>query len=502
MREVELKLAVPGSFVMPPLFNDRLGITEVDELPELDMRTTYYDTADLRLARSGVTLRYRTGEEGGARWTLKLPVLGEGMTIRDEQHFSGAPHRVPADAQDLVTAYVRAAPLASVASIRTRRHRWLLKTADAAELAEVVDDEVSVVDDGQVVGRFRELEVEARLLDKKGIERVAALLTEAGAMASEPIPKFVRALGSKATAPADVPRELDVSPSAPAGRAVQAALAADLARLIAHDPGVRLGVDDEAVHQMRVATRRLRSDMRTFAPLIEPEWAGPIVDELKWLGKALGAVRDVDVLIEEFERSGADFRDSLDPLFDHLTARRAAARDALVADLRSDRYKALLDRLVEAVAAPAFTPRSQRACAEELPVLVAGAWRNLARAGRGLRETDSDKTWHKVRIRAKRARYAAEAVAPALASSNSKDATRFAKACAKVQGVLGELQDAVVAIGVIDEIASAHPRSGRLNVALGRLIERQATRRGRARARFPKAWKKLDSEKNLRWLPS
>jgi CHAD domain-containing protein len=502
MREVELKLAAPGSFVVPPLFNDGLGITDVDELPELDMRTTYYDTTDLRLARSGVTLRYRTGEEGGPRWTLKLPVAGEDMTIRDEQHWAGDPGSVPAAAEDLVTPFVRSARLAEVASIRTRRHRWMLKSATASELAEVVDDEVSVFEDGRVVGRFRELEVEGRRLQKKGLEQIAALLTEAGARAAEPIPKFVRALGAKATAPGDVPAELTVAPTDPSGRAVQAALAAGLGRLIAHDPGVRLGEDIEAVHQMRVATRRLRSDMRTFAPLVEKEWADLITDDLKWLGKSLGRVRDIDVLTEGFRDSGGDLRNQLEPLFDHLAAQHSKARGELLSALRSERYRALLDRLVEAVAAPAFTPRSQRPCAEELPGLVEGAWRKLARAGRRLRPTDADRDFHKVRIRAKRARYGAEAVAPALRSSDSKDAKRFAQACAGVQSVLGEMQDAVVALDLIDEIVPEHPHDVRLGLALGRLVERQAARRDAARAGFPGAWKKVDKKKNLRWLPA
>lgn len=502
MREVEVKLAAPGSFVMPPLYNDRIGVTGVDELPALDMRTTYYDTTDLRLARSGVTLRYRRGEDGGPRWTLKLPVTGQDMTIRDEQHWPGNSNHIPVEATDLVTAYARLAPLRPVSSIRTRRYRWLLKGADDSELAEVVDDEVSVFDDGHVVGRFRELEVEARQMERGGLDRIAGLLTEAGAMAAEPIPKSVRALGVRATGPADVPIDLKVGPSDPAGRAVQAAFAAGLRRLIAHDAGVRLGEDIEAVHQMRVATRRLRSVVRTFAPLIESTWADPIKDDLKWLGGLLGAVRDIDVLQEEFEARGDDLRAHLGPLFEHLDVGRRGAREQLLDALRSERYKDVLERLVEAVAAPAFTPRSQRPCAEELPELVEDEWRKLARAGRALGPDDPDTSYHKVRIRAKRARYAAEAVAPALADSQSKDASRFAKAAARVQGVLGQMQDAVVATEFIHKIADEHPRSGRFSLALGRLMERQVRRRDEARAAFPSAWSALDRKRNLRWLPA
>ena len=162
MREVELKLAVHGSFVMPSLVDEDLGIAVVEELPDLDMRTTYYDTQDLRMARNGITLRYRTGEDEGSRWTLKLPVPGEDGTAHEERHLSSSPSLVPEQARDLVAAYVRSASLSAVASVRTRRHRWSLRDGDGTELCEVVDDEVSVVEGSKIVSRFREMEVEAR----------------------------------------------------------------------------------------------------------------------------------------------------------------------------------------------------------------------------------------------------------------------------------------------------------------------------------------------------
>ena len=73
-------------------------------------------------------------------------------------------------------------------------------------------------------------------------------------------------------------------------------------RLIENDPGVRIGEDDEAVHQARVATRRMRSDLRTFAPLLDEGWSTPLRDELRWLGDALGEVREADVLMLRLRR--------------------------------------------------------------------------------------------------------------------------------------------------------------------------------------------------------
>jgi CHAD domain-containing protein len=500
MRELEVKLAAPSSFVMPPLFNDRVGVAHVDELPRLETTTTYFDTADLRLARSGVTLRYRVGEAEGPRWTLKLPVRGEDMTVRDEQHFAGSPDSIPDEARDLVTAYARSGALESVSSIVTRRYRWLLRSTEGLDLAEVVDDEVSVVDDGRIVGRFRELEVEDRRMGRSGLEHIATVLKDAGATASEPIPKSVRALGVRATGPSDVPAVIEVGPTHPSGRVAQAAFAAGLQRLIANDAGVRLGEDDEAVHQMRVATRRLRADLRTFSPLLQQTWAEPIGAELKWLGKVLGAVRDFDVLIQEFNSRADDLREDLDKLYEYVAARRTQARDALLDALRSERYATLLDHLVEAVAAPAFTSLSQAQSGELLPGLVEKTWQKLARAGRGLNPEDTFTAYHRVRIKAKRARYAAEAVVPALDGSTSNDARSFAKATAKLQDDLGELQDAVVAIDLLKSVALENSENTLLNLSLGRLIEREAQRRDRARSEFPRLWKKIDKKRKTKWL--
>ena len=500
MREVELKLAVHGSFVMPDLASDNLGIAAAEDLPRLETRTTYYDTDDLRLARHGITLRHRTGEEGGPRWTLKLPVPGEDLTAHDEVSFHAPASRVPDEARNLVTAFVRAAPLGAVASIRTRRDRWMLLGVDGEELAEVVDDVVSVYEGRRVLGRFRELEIEGRTLDRTGLEGVSALLQEAGATAAEPIPKVVRALGSRATGEADVPHDIPVDPGDPSGRAVQAALANGLYRLILHDPVTRVGSDPEGVHQMRVATRRMRSDLRTFEPLIVHEWATELRAELKWLGDVLGAVRDLDVQQTRLGKTAGDLRADVHPLFEDISTRHEAARAALLTELNGERYVALLDRLVEAIHTPTLTPLAEKSCEDQLPAVVARPWGKLEKAARKLRRKSPDEALHKVRIRAKRTRYAAEAVAGALPPSESKAATRLAKRCSDVQDVLGDFQDAVVAAGVIEELGRRHRQSGPLNFALGRMAEREYKLAQQKRAEFPGVWASVAKNKNLEWL--
>jgi len=498
MRELELKLSVDDPFVTSAALRpDGVEIAGMEELPPLDLRATYYDTPDLRLARHGVTLRYRTGEDDQSGWHLKLPVHdGDGAT-REELHFEGQAGSVPLAARDLVTAYVRASEVSPVARLRTRRRRWCLRAADGSDLAELVDDRVSVIKHGQVVERFRELELEARALDRPALDRIAAMLQDAGASAPQPVPKVVRALGSKATLPPDVVGPSRLSPREPAAYAVQAAIARGVQRIVENDPGARLG-EVEPVHQMRVGARRLRSDLRTLAPLVEKEWSDGLRSELQWLGRALGEVRDLDVM-EELLRAGSRDLGAIEPLFEHIDEQHLVARASLLNALRSERYVELLERLVGAAAGPSLTAAAWEPAGEALPPLTANAWRKLVKKARALRPEDPDEDFHRVRILAKRTRYAAEAVAPAL-GKRGKTASLFARRAAGVQGVLGALQDSVVARELIEEAAGARPGDGAFGLAAGRLLERQQRAAGEARPKYRKAWRKLDRRKLRKWM--
>ncbi len=498
MRELELKLAVDDPFVTPalPPGGDVAGM---EELPALDLRATYYDTHDLRLARNGVTLRFRTGEGDDSGWTLKLPMLGDDGASRDELHFDGSGGRIPRSAQDLVTAFVRSAPLAPAARLQTRRRRWRLRGSDGKDIAELVDDRVSVTKEGRVVERFRELEIESHGIDRPALDRIAATLEDAGASPPEHVPKAVRALGSKAKLPPDVVPPEGLSPRDPAAHAVQGAIAASVLRILSNDPGSRLG-DVEPVHQMRVGARRLRSDLRTFAPLVDEEWADRLRDELRWLGQVLGQVRDLDVMSARLHSAAEDLGRDIDPLYGHLEEQHLVARASLLNALRSPRYVKLLDDLVEATRAPVLTDAAREPAGEALPPLAGAAWRRLERAAASLSEDDPDERYHRVRIRAKGARYAAEAVAPAL-GEHCEPARHFAARAAKVQDVLGEAQDASVAAALLEEVAAARPSDGAFNLAAGRLVEREQRARTDARDRFPRAWRKLNRKKLRKWLP-
>ena len=445
-----------------------------------------------------MTLRYRSGEGDDPIWTIKLPIRATPILEREEVPFHATSRSVPDEVRNLVTAYIRSKNLRPVATLRTKRRRWLLKNADAQDLAELVDDEVSVLENRRVVARFREIEVEKRAASKEQLKKIAEALRDAGASNAEPIPKVVRALGARATAPSDLVEVADLSPEDPSSRVIEASIATAAQRLIRNDPVARIGNDPEGVHQMRVATRRLRSDLKTFKSLLKPEWLKPLLVELKWLADELGSVRDLDVLQENLRNASEDLEPAIKPLFDSIAERTDRARAALMDALVTNRYRSLLDTLVAAPGSKIFTIESLAPC-RELPKLLRPMWKVIAAEGRVLDRSDNQDKWHSVRIRCKRIRYASEAIAPALGSDKT-EATRFARQVADVQEVLGVYQDSVVAQETIAKLAEGRPDDGPFYVAIGRLLERQSVNGARARARFPKAWGKLDRKKNLRWL--
>ncbi|MEA2687048.1 MAG: hypothetical protein QOE93_2243 [Actinomycetota bacterium] len=496
-REREAKLGAWTGFALPDLDGVLEGVT-AQALPVRKLDATYFDTADLRLARWGASLRFRAGD--GTGWTVKLADGDDGPAlVRRELTFQGeASLKVPAEVASLVRAYARSAPLRPAARLRTVRRGLALLDADGRRLAEVVDDEVSVYEGRRLASRFRELEVEVEPESSPALlEAVVKALRAAGAGKVEPIPKVVRALGARASAPAELVEEKP-APDATAGDVVRSAIASSVIRILRHDAGVRIGDDPEDVHQARVGTRRLRSDLQTFESLLDPDWLAELVVELKWLGGALGAVRDADVLLERLRRQIASL-DAADAgggatIIRRLVQQREVARDALLAAMAGPRYVALLDRLVDAAQNPVLLPEADAKATEVLPSLVLRPWKKLDKAVKELDDPPPDEQLHATRIRAKRCRYAVEAVAPMI----GKQAKRLAAAVAELQGVLGDHQDAVVAEGWLREAAAEPGVSG---LVAGELIALQRIEAEEHRQAWWAAWRQAKDPKLRKWLP-
>jgi len=488
--EREAKLQAPAGFRVPDLGGD--GLVATEQKPQR-LVTVYVDTPDLRIARWGSSLRHRQGEG----WTVKLPSPTNGsQLVRTEVNFEGDDARkLPTAAADLVRAYVRGQELAPVARLQTVRRGVEIGDDVGRRLAVVTDDEVSVMDGRRVASRFRELEVE---LDPEADDDLSEILidrlTQAGAGPIDNVPKLVRALGPRAASPPDV-EVAELDEHATVADVVRRELATSVVRLLRHDAGVRLGEDPEAVHQARVATRRVRSALRTFRDVIEPDWGRSLRDRLKGVAYRLGAVRDTEVLRDRLRSREPSLpegdRKGLDELVTSLEMARDEAREQLLEAIREPTYVALLDELVEAAREPRVLEGAAGApAASELRSVLERPWQHLEHAVERAREDASDASLHAVRIRAKRARYAAEAVSPVF----GKPAAGFAEAAARLQDALGEHQDSVVARAWLRETAA----SGADAFVAGELSAIEAQAAAAVRATWPKAWKAL-SRKRLRF---
>ncbi len=385
--------------------------------------STYHDTPDLRLARAGVTLRYRTGDDGGPVWTLKLRVAGsDGIGPRRADISRGARTRFRWLRSISSRALSRACALEPVATLRTRRRRWLLCGGAERELAELVDDDVTVLDGEEVRARFRELELESRGPDLDQLIPIAERLQLAGAVLAEPVPKVVRAMGPRAAAPADL-APVEVAAVRPRG-----AGGAGGDRSWRHPPDAERSCARASAKRSRCTRCGWRPGAcgATCAP--SRHWStrpGPPSSRRSWDGWAAASARcgtstyrsrSFEALADELR---PDLGRALRPARSSSARRRGA--DLMVWRCAAPRYTALLDRLVEASRAPCSRApprhRSSRRCRHSCTPRGAASRDRPAPSA----PDDPDERYHAVRILAKRARYAAEAIGPVLGGGGKRE---------------------------------------------------------------------------------
>jgi CHAD domain-containing protein len=403
-----------------------------------------------------------------------VPRADASLRLEEPGPAAAAPPRLAAALSGVVREQ-KFVPIAELATHRSQRR---------VDGAEVTIDHVEAMDDHRVVRRFTE--VEAELVDgpTETLDRIEGTLRELGARPGDGKLEVLRVV--------EVPERGRAGAKASALEALRVMVGAQYDELRRHDPIVRLSDDPEAVHKMRVAVRRLRSVLRTARPMLDEAWVGRLRDELDWLADRLGAVRDLDVLIGDLGAEAEHLPDTRPAharkLLRPLEAERTEARKRLRECLELPRYHRLLDSVEEAADAP-------RARRDDLKVeqLARKDFRRLRKSGRRL-DSQTDAELHKTRIRGKRARYAAELAE----SSRGKKATRFVKATKELQDVLGEHQDAVVAVERLHDLAR---HTGSTNAALlaGRLIERQEQRKRDARHDLPTAWRKVARRGKRAW---
>lgn len=501
VKETEVKYEVPTGTVVAGL--DRLPEVAGVRGPRKELlEAEYYDTDDLRLLRAGVTLRRRQGG-GDAGWHLKLPAGG--ATRREIRLPPGrADREVPAELAELVRVHTRGQPLGPVAHIKTQRRLLTLVDQAGEPLAEVASDDVSAQSLGATttVSSWNELEVELTGGDQHLLEAADDLLRRDGLRPAGRSAKLERILGETLPEPA---RPVPPTAESPAGEVVLAYLRTHADRMKSFDPMVR-GDEPDAVHKMRVATRRLRSTMRSFDGIVGGDRTRRLAAELKWLGTVLGTVRDAEVLVTHMQAGLRDIPTELvigpaqARLQGHFGPVCADARADLLAALDSGRYFALLDELDTLLAEPPLTPEGAMPAAEILPAAVRHPYRQtgrrMRRAGRARQGQPMDEALHQARKAAKRTRYASEAAAPAV----GKGARRLGKQMRKVQSVLGDHHDTTVARQAERQLGVMAHLAGENAFSYGLLYGRDACSGEHLQAQAWRAWKRASRPRYRKWL--
>ncbi len=501
--EIENKYEVPTDFSV----DDRLAVDGVrlGEPQRQQLSAVYYDTPDLRLAADKVALRRRTGGHDAGWHVKRYLAVGE----RDEVQLPiGSGDAVPDAVRAEVRAVSRGKTLSPAVRMTTQRTEWPLLAEDGTVLALIADDDVSteVVADPAAAQHWRELEVELVGGDRALLRAVDKRLRKAGATPSADPAKIARALdGRWPDSPAAA------GPSGSAAAVIGEYVRAQRDALIAWDPRARRDEPD-AVHKMRVATRRLRSTMKSYRPLWDRAATDHLRAELKWLADALGAVRDAEVMVARLDRSLGELPPELvvgpvaARLVDGLRAQGAKDHAVLVGALDGQRYTALLDELDALLAAPPteqglqpatkLVPRRVRRTVRTVEALLDSADHSPA-AGPPLPGVlDHDAALHEARKAAKQARYAAEAATPVGGSG----ATRLAAAMEDLQELLGDQHDSVVTRQLLHLNGMQAFGAGENAFTYGLLYGREIDAARDIEAHLPATRAALRGKKTVGWL--
>jgi CHAD domain-containing protein len=293
--------------------------------------------------------------------------------------------------------------------------------------------------------------------------------------------------------------------SASAGEVVLAYLRIQTGALTSLEPAVRADEFD-SVHQMRVATRRLRATLRSFGTVIPRSRSDKAAAELKWLGGLLGAARDGEVLPGHLQASlrSVPVELLIGPVQarvqGHFAPRRAAAFTELIEALDSPRYTALLAELNRLTGDLPTGPQAVDPASDVLPAAVRRAYRQAKRRMRRARHTPSgparDAALHQARKSARRARYAAEAARPVAGPPTR----RFSRQMKKVQTVLGDHQDTVIARQAARDLGIGAHLAGENAFTYGLLYELQAHQAELLQADARHVWHQASRPRHRRWM--
>ena len=481
-------------------------IAAVGTVNHLDI---YLDTDDRRFHRAGYTLRIRSASRRvNADGEVTLKALGSppaetGPRVRRElsERLERPDPKLLGSVNGPVGERVRAVAgkrrVAPLFEVRTRRRLYSLGSD-----AEIALDETTIrLPTGGAPARLRRVEIEVPEGAEAAVSPLVDDLREACGLQPAWLSKYEAGLlsaGLRVPAP-DTFGPTTIDPEAPIGAVARAVLRRHFSAMLAHEPGTRLGDDIEELHDMRVATRRLRAALALFSDAL-PASSTQLREELGWVGGALGAVRDFDVQLEQLDEWLTALPEAdgqpLEVLRALLETERTVARTEMLDVLDSRRYQAFVQRFGRQLR----SVRTRRSGPTALPAraaapdLIESRFRRFRKAARRIGPHSDSAEYHRLRIRGKRLRYALEFLAD-LYPENSRPMIRRLVA---VQDLLGLHQDADVAIERLRRLATE--RGGELSpmtlFAMGEIAERYRQSAAELRARFPAAYSRV---KGKRW---
>ena len=491
--EVEINLAVDDSTAVPDL-TQLPGVSAMKGTTEHNLSAVYYDTPDLRLSRQKVTLRRRKGgvDDG---WHMKLPADGDGR--HELRAPLEDPATIPSELLDQVRAIVRNVPLEPVAQVDNRRVESKLANEEGEVIAEFCDDHVtawSLLPGGERTSwREWELELAESIAGTEEghavIRQATSFLINSGARKSSSPSKLATALGDSVhTAPLPPHlQEPELEEGSPAA-AVIAAVRAQRDEIVAWDPKVRADEFD-SVHQLRVATREMRSLLETFEGILEGEQLATLEAELKETAAVLGVARDAEVVEERFielletDESGLIDDATRAHIAGDMRSDYTAAHAEIVAMLDGERFLNMLDAIDDLLASPPVhsspeeeseeSETDKKILMEHLEKAFKKVRKRDAKVAEHYHDTDlplhkREDYVHDVRKAVKKLRYATAAAEAAGIKTG-----RLAKAAKALQTVLGDFQDAVTSRDRILRLADEARERGEDTFAYGLLYQRE-----------------------------
>lgn len=459
--EREVKLDVDASFVVPDL--SELTLPARIEVIDQRLQSRYFDTEARDLLNARMTLRLRTGS-ADTGWQLKVPH----PPAREEIRVDEAGDEVPAELRSLLVGVSRDAPLRPLATIMTERTIHRLLAEDGEALADVADDRVQATATGEsaTVSSWREVEVELGSGDDGLARAVVKRLRRAGARSGVSPSKLSRAVDAQ---------ETKVGKKARTQAAVLAYALEQQRAILAGDVALRRG-NDVAVHQTRVAVRRVRSVLRCFAELFEQGSTSALDAELRWLAGLLGQVRDRQVLRRRLLALADELPAELavgpvkSRVEDELRGEQAEHWSRLQQELVGSRYLALLSELAAWTAAPKWSRQAHKPTSY-LTRLAARADRQATRRLRAATATGDASALHRARKAAKRARYAHELVQTV---ARGKPAKKKAAHHRALQDLIGEHQDSQLSAEVLRRLGRAAGTPAEDGFIFGILYQRES----------------------------